>query len=83
MVDKIRDAAMMKWAYGFIAIGLLSVYFLKDRRWIARTTGVIYAVAAVMGLYGLYNNAILVYGAGLIGLGLIGSAAVFLLVPLK
>ena len=79
MIDAIRRLAVPKWALGFIAIGLLSVYFLKDRRWATRVVGAIYALAAVVGLYGLINNAILAFGAALIALGLIGSAAVFLL----
>jgi hypothetical protein len=83
MIDAIHQPAMFKWAFGFIALGLLSTYFLWDRRRTAKVVGVIDAAACILGLIALYDNALLAYAAGLIGLGLSGAAAVFLLLPLK
>jgi len=79
MIDAIHHAAMFKWALGFVALGLLSTYFLLDRRRTARVVGAIDVAAALVGLYGLYDHTILAYGAGLIALGLVGAAIVFLL----
>jgi|HubBroStandDraft_1064217.scaffolds.fasta_scaffold135229_2 hypothetical protein len=83
MIDAVHHAAMYKWACGFIALGLLSTYFLWNRRRTAKVVGGIYFAACILGLIALYNNALLAYAAGLIGLGLIGAAVVFLLLPLK
>src|SRR5258706_1739201 len=81
MIDPIHVTAMFKWALGFIAVGLVSTYFFCDQRRTARVVGGIYAAAAVVGLYGLLNNAVLAFGAGLILLGLCGAVVVFLLLP--
>jgi hypothetical protein len=78
MIDAIHYAAMCKWACGFIALGLLSTYFLWDRRRIAKVVGAIDAGACILGLIALYDNALLAYAAGLIGLGLVGAAVVLL-----
>jgi hypothetical protein len=83
MIDGIHYAAMYKWAGGFIALGLLSTYFLWDRRRTAKVVGAIDAAACILGLIALYDNALLVYAAGLIALGLVGAAVVFLLLPLN
>ncbi len=83
MIDAIHYAAMYKWAFGFIALGLLSAYFLWDRRRTAKVVAAIDAAACVLGLIALYDNALLAYAAGLIALGLVGAAAVFLLLPLN
>lgn len=83
MIEAIHRPAMFKWACGFIALGLLSTYFLWDRRGTAKVVGAIDAAACILGLIALYENALLAYAAGLIGLGLAGAAAVFLLLPLN
>lgn len=83
MIDAIHYPSMFKWACGFIALGLLSTYFLWDRRRTAKVVGAIDAAACFLGVIALYDNALLVYAAGLIGLGLAGAAVVFLLLPLN
>jgi hypothetical protein len=83
MIDAIHHPAMFKWACGFIALGLLSTYFLWDRSRTAKVVGGIYAAACILGLIALYDNALLAFAGGLIGLGLVGAAVVFLLLPLK
>jgi hypothetical protein len=83
MIDAIHHPAMFKWACGFTALGLLSTYFLSDRRRTAKVVGVIDAAACLVGLIALYDNVLLVPAAALIALGLIGAAVVFLLLPLK
>lgn len=83
MIEAIHRPAMFKWACGFIALGLLSTYFLWDRRGTTKVVGAIDAAACILGLIALYENALLAYAAGLIGLGLAGAAAVFLLLPLN
>jgi hypothetical protein len=82
MVDAIRHAAVPKWALGFIAAGLSSIYYLKDPRRSARVAGAFFVIGAIVGLYGLtFNNAILLFGAVFLMLGLAGSVIVFLLLP--
>jgi hypothetical protein len=83
MIDAIHHAAICKWACGFIALGLLSTYFLWDRRRTAKVVGAIDAAACILGLIALYDNALLAYAAGLIGLGLLGAAIVLLLMPVS
>lgn len=81
MIGAIHYAAMFKWAFGFIALGLLSTYFLWDRRRAAKLVGVIDASACVLGLIALYDNVLLAYAASLIALGLAGAAIVLLFMP--
>jgi hypothetical protein len=81
MVDAIHTPSMIKWALGFIALGLLSAYFLLDRRRTAKIVGVIDLLAAVVGLIALMQNSLFLAGASLIGLGLVGAAIVFLFIP--
>jgi hypothetical protein len=81
MIDALHRDALIKWGLGFIALGLLSTYFLRDRRWTARIVGGIDAAAALLGLVSLMSHTLLVPAAGLIGLGLIGAAIVLLLIP--
>src|SRR5579864_4849141 len=78
MVDAIRHAAVPKWALGFVAAGLLSIYFLRDARVVARISGVFFLAGAMVGLYGLFfANAILMFGALALMVGLFGAAVVF------
>jgi hypothetical protein len=81
MIDDIHVTAMFKWALGFLALALLSTWFFRDSRRTSRVVGAIYLAAALVGAYGLIDNAVLVFGAGLILLGLLGAVIVFLLLP--
>jgi hypothetical protein len=81
MVDAIRNAAIPKWGLGFVALGLLAIYFLRDRRRSAKIVGGIDVLAAVIGLVALIQNTLLPGAAGLIGLGLIGATVVLLFIP--
>lgn len=81
MIDAIHTPSMIKWALGFIALGLLSGYFLLDRRRTAKIVGGIDLLAAVIGLIALVQNSLFVAAASLIGLGLLGAAIVLLLIP--
>jgi len=83
MIDAIHYPSMFKWACGFIALGLLSTYFLWDRRRTAKVVGAIDAAACCLGLIALYDNALLAYAAGLIALGLAGAAIVLLFMPVS
>jgi hypothetical protein len=81
MIDAVHHPAMIKWALGFIALGLLSTYFLWDPRRTAKVVGAIDAAAGILGSIALYDNVLLVPAAGLIGLGLIGAVIVLLFMP--
>jgi len=85
MIDAIHHTSLIKWALGFIALGLLSLYFLWERRGgrfrTVRAVGVIDAAAAILGLFSLYDHSVLPFAAGLILLGLCGAAFVLLWLP--
>lgn len=82
MVDGIRNVAVPKWALGFIAAGLASIYYWKHPRGRVRIVGAFFSIGALIGLYGLFlNNPILAIGAICLMVGLLGSVVVFLLVP--
>jgi hypothetical protein len=78
MVDAIHTPSMFKWALGFIALGLLSNYFLLDRHRTAKVVGAIDMLASVLGMVALFENSLFLPAAGLIGLGLVGAAVVLL-----
>jgi len=81
MIHAIRDRSFLKWACGFAALGVFSIYFLEDRRLLARLTGIQFAIVCPLGFFGLYENAALIAAPAVIVAGLIGAAATFLLVP--
>ncbi len=72
-----------KWDTGFVspALGLLAIYFLRDRRRSAKIVGGIDTLAALLGMIALIQNQLLPAAAGLIGLGLIGATIVLLFIP--
>lgn len=76
MVDAIHKPSMIKWALGFVALGILSTYFLLDRRRTAKVVGAIDGLAAVVGMIALIQNSLFLAAAGLIGLGLVGAVIV-------
>ncbi|MGH9558786.1 MAG: hypothetical protein ACRD30_06050 [Bryobacteraceae bacterium] len=80
LIDAIYYRSVIKWMCGFAALGLLSIYFLKDRRRIVRFTGAVFVFAVLLGFYGLYNTAVLIAAPLSIALGLCGTAIAFLLV---
>ncbi len=77
MIDSIRRPSLIKWTLVFVAIALLSSFFLASRKWTMRTVGGLYAVAAALGLYGVHNNAFLVWAGIPVLAGMIGIAALF------
>jgi len=77
MIDSIRHAGLAKWTLAFAALALLSPFFLKSRRWTMRIVGVLIALAAAVGFYGLYDNAFLVWAGIPMAAGIAGIAALF------
>jgi hypothetical protein len=59
MIDAVRYPSLAKWGLASIALGLLAILFLRVQRAGPRITGALYLTAALLGLYGLYDNAFL------------------------
>jgi len=76
MIDQVRYPSLIKWALVSLALGLLAMLFLRLKRAGPRIVGALYLIAALLGLYGLYDNAVLQWTgiptlAGFIGLAIL------------
>jgi hypothetical protein len=76
MIDAVRYPSLIKWALASIALALLAILFLRVRRAGPRIVGAFYLIAALLGLYGVYDNAILQWSgiptlAGFVGLAVL------------
>ena len=76
MIDAVRYPSLIKWALASLALGLLAILFLRLKRAGPRIVGALYLIAALLGLYGLYDNAVLQWTgiptlAGFIGLAIL------------
>lgn len=78
MVDAIRYPSLAKWALAFLATALFGYLFLKGQGLLSRVIGVANAVAAVLGIFGLFDNAYLVWAGVPMLAGLAGVIAGFL-----
>jgi hypothetical protein len=81
MVDAIRRPSLIKWTLAFAALTLLSSFFLAQRRRVMRAIGAVNVLAAMLGFYGLYDNAFLVWSGIPMLVGLVGLAGVALRLP--
>jgi hypothetical protein len=85
MVDAIRHPSLAKWALAFLANGLFGYVFLQSSRfqenkpWLSRAIGTANLMAAALGIYGLFDNAFLVWAGVPMLAGLAGIIARFLL----
>ena len=85
MVDAIRHPSLAKWSLAFLATGLFGYVFLRSRLfqeskpWLSRAIGAANLAAAGLGIYGLFNNAFLVWAEVPMLAGLAGIIARFLL----
>jgi hypothetical protein len=76
MIDAVRYPSLIKWALASLALGLLAILFLRLKCAGPRIVGALYLIAALLGLYGLYDNAVLQWTgiptlAGFIGLAVL------------
>jgi hypothetical protein len=76
MIDQVRYPSLIKWTFASLALGLLAILFLRLKRAGPRIVGAHYLIAALLGLYGLYDNAVLQWTgiptlAGFIGLAIL------------
>jgi hypothetical protein len=78
MVDAIRYPSLAKWALAFLATGLFGYLFSKRSGWLSRSIGAASLAAAGLGIFGLFDNAFLVWAGIPMLAGLIGMAAKFL-----
>jgi hypothetical protein len=76
MIDQVRYPSLIKWTLASLALGLLAILLMRMKRAAPRIVGALYLIAALLGLYGLYDNAILEWSgipalAGFIGLAIL------------
>ena len=77
MIDALRWPGVEKWILIGIALGLFAILFLASRSRMMRAIGIACAAAAVIALYGLYDNAALVWVRFPVALGLVGLTILF------
>lgn len=89
MVDVIRQAATRKWLLLFVAMALLSLVCIGRRDWataygtLCLLSGLSFLLAAIIGLVGLWQNALLEYCVVPMGLGLLTLAFALGMFPAK
>lgn len=77
MIDAIRFPSLIKWTLASLAIGLLSILLLRTRRTGLRIVGGLDMIAALLGLYGVWDNAFLQWsGLPMVG-GFLGLAILY------
>ncbi len=76
-IDAIRDPAMMKWALASLALGVFAALLLRQKRAGLRLVGVFDLSAALLGLYGLVNNAFLAWSGLPMLAGILTLAVLF------
>jgi hypothetical protein len=76
MVDAIRIPATGKWTLTWIALGIFATLFWGRGGWLARSIAVLFGAAALLGIYGLFDNPFLVW-AGFPMLGGLILTAIF------
>ena len=77
MIDAIRIPSLIKWTLVWVALVLLGRFFVRQQGWLRRVVGIANLAAAMLGFYGVYDNAFLVTAglpmlAGLIGVAVLG-----------
>ncbi len=72
MINAIRSASFASWALAAVTLGLLSPHFLRSPKLLPRSIGALFAITAIMQLYGLRDGQFLVLGSVPAGLALIG-----------
>jgi len=73
MIDAVRYPSLVKWALASLALGLLAILLMRAH---LRIVGALDLMAALLGLYGVYDNAFLQWSgipalAGFIGLAVL------------
>jgi hypothetical protein len=77
MIDAVRYPSLAKWALVSLAMGLLSILLWKTHQTGLRIIAEFDVLAAVLGLYGLYDNAFLGWsGLPMLG-GFLGLAILY------
>ncbi len=80
----VRDAALLKFGLSFVAAALLAQVFLWHDDWWLLGIGILYLIAAAIGLFGVWRYPVAVqWGFLLLALGIIPIAAALTLIPHK
>lgn len=74
MIDAIRYPSLAKWALAFAAIGLFGYLFSKRSGWLSQSIGAASLAAGILGIFGLFNNAFLVWAGIPMLVGIAGMA---------
>jgi hypothetical protein len=82
IAKEVRDAALLKFGLSFVAVALLSQVFLWRDDWWLHAIGILYLIAAAIGLFGVWwYPAAVQWGFFLLAIGIIPIAVVFTLIP--
>jgi hypothetical protein len=77
MIDAMRWSSIGKWALMLITLGLFAILFLASRLRMMQAVGVACGAAAVLVLYGLYDNAALAWVKIPVAAALLGLTILF------
>lgn len=77
MIDMIRIPSLIKWALVWITLALLATRFWRMGHWSKRALAILNFAAAALGIYGLLDNAYLVWAGLPMGAGLLGLAILY------
>lgn len=78
MIDAVRDPSLIKWTLASLALGLFGMLALRSARAGLKVVGACYAIAAVLGLFGLLDLRILAWTGVPVLAGLLGLAILYL-----
>ncbi len=77
MINAIRYPSLVKWALASLSLGLLAMLLLRSRSIGLRIVGALNLIAAMLGLYGIYDNVFLGWsGLPMLG-GFLGLAILY------
>lgn len=74
MIVAIRYPSLAKWTDTWIALAIFAWLFWRAGGWLRQAVGVAFGLAAVVGVGGLFENALLFWAGIPMGLGLVGIA---------
>ena len=82
MIDSIRNPSLAKWTLAFTATAIFAALFWRTNSRAMRFIAICDGIAAVLGFYGLFENAFLVWAGIPLVAGLAGLVVVFVAGPM-
>lgn len=69
MIDAIRRPGYVKWCCAWIALAIFAVLFWRSAGWLRKSTGIAFGAAAAIGIFGLFDNAFLLWAGAAMAMG--------------